>query len=144
MFGNPETTSGGLALKYYASVRMEVFLKDVEIIRKFAHDLSSPTPLFATSAQLYEAAMAQGRVDYFHAPKSHRGIWYRDLPKDEPTNYSSDDDFKFSSFNQLVDINIRDRQLLQYSTIVENEILRYDIEVVESKILRKPFANVAD
>jgi recombination protein RecA len=24
MFGNPETTSGGLALKYYASVRMEV------------------------------------------------------------------------------------------------------------------------
>src|SRR5206468_11944144 len=24
MFGNPETTTGGLALKYYASVRMEV------------------------------------------------------------------------------------------------------------------------
>jgi 3-hydroxyisobutyrate dehydrogenase-like beta-hydroxyacid dehydrogenase len=44
------------------TMRVEVFQKDIEIIRSFAHELHSPTPLFTLSAQFYEAAMAQGRA----------------------------------------------------------------------------------
>jgi len=32
MFGNPETTSGGLALKFYASIRMDV--RKIETLKK--------------------------------------------------------------------------------------------------------------
>lgn len=44
------------------TMRVEVFQKDIEIIRGFAHELHSPIPLFTLSAQFYEAAMAQGRA----------------------------------------------------------------------------------
>ena len=44
------------------TMRVEVFQKDIEIIRGFAHEAHSPTPLFTLSAQFYEAAMAQGRA----------------------------------------------------------------------------------
>lgn len=45
-----------------ATMRVELFQKDIEIIRRFAQELHSPTPLFTLCAQLYEAAMAQGRA----------------------------------------------------------------------------------
>jgi L-threonate 2-dehydrogenase len=45
-----------------ATMRVELFQKDIEIIRRFAHEVHSPTPLFTLSAQFYEAAMAQGRA----------------------------------------------------------------------------------
>jgi 3-hydroxyisobutyrate dehydrogenase-like beta-hydroxyacid dehydrogenase len=44
------------------TMRVELFQKDIEIIRGFAHSVHSPTPLFTLSAQFYEAAMAQGRA----------------------------------------------------------------------------------
>jgi 3-hydroxyisobutyrate dehydrogenase-like beta-hydroxyacid dehydrogenase len=43
------------------TMRVELFQKDIEIIRRFAQSVHSPTPLFTLSAQFYEAAMAQGR-----------------------------------------------------------------------------------
>jgi 3-hydroxyisobutyrate dehydrogenase-like beta-hydroxyacid dehydrogenase len=45
-----------------ATMRVELFQKDIEIIGRFAHEVHSPTPLFTISAQFYEAAMAQGRA----------------------------------------------------------------------------------
>jgi putative dehydrogenase len=45
-----------------ATMRVELFQKDIEIIRDFAHEVHSPTPLFTLTAQFYEAAMAQGRA----------------------------------------------------------------------------------
>jgi L-threonate 2-dehydrogenase len=45
-----------------ATMRVDLFQKDIEIIRDFAHGVHSPTPLFTLSAQFYEAAMAQGRA----------------------------------------------------------------------------------
>jgi L-threonate 2-dehydrogenase len=44
------------------TMRVDLFQKDIEIIRRFAQGVHSPTPLFTLSAQLYEAAMAQGRA----------------------------------------------------------------------------------
>jgi L-threonate 2-dehydrogenase len=44
------------------TMRVELFQKDIEIIRRFAQTVHSPTPLFTLSAQFYEAAMAQGRA----------------------------------------------------------------------------------
>lgn len=44
------------------TMRVELFQKDIEIIRRFAQRVHSPTPLFTLSAQFYEAAMAQGRA----------------------------------------------------------------------------------
>ncbi len=46
-----------------ATMRVELFQKDIEIIRKFAQSVHSPTPLFTLTAQFYEAAMAQGRAE---------------------------------------------------------------------------------
>ena len=45
-----------------ATMRVEVFQKDIEIIRSFAQSVHSPTPLFSLSSQFYESAMAQGRA----------------------------------------------------------------------------------
>jgi 3-hydroxyisobutyrate dehydrogenase-like beta-hydroxyacid dehydrogenase len=45
-----------------ATMRVDLFQKDIEIIRSFAHEVHSPTPLFTLTAQFYEAAMAQGRA----------------------------------------------------------------------------------
>ena len=44
-----------------ATVRLEVFLKDVRLISDFADDVGAPTPLFAASRGVYETALAAGR-----------------------------------------------------------------------------------
>lgn len=45
-----------------ATMRVEVFRKDLDIIASFARIVRSPTPLLAASGVFYEAAMAQGRA----------------------------------------------------------------------------------
>jgi 3-hydroxyisobutyrate dehydrogenase-like beta-hydroxyacid dehydrogenase len=47
--------------EYEATIRLEVFLKDVALIGGFAADVGAPTPLFEASRQLYLAASAEGR-----------------------------------------------------------------------------------
>ena len=44
-----------------ASMRVEIWQKDMTIIGDFARTLECPTPLFLTSASIYTAAMAMGR-----------------------------------------------------------------------------------
>ena len=44
-----------------ATMRVDLFRKDLDIIASFANSLSSPTPLLSTSARFYHTAMAQGR-----------------------------------------------------------------------------------
>ena len=44
-----------------ATVRLEVFLKDVRLISDFAGDVGAPTPLFAASRGVYETALAGGQ-----------------------------------------------------------------------------------
>ena len=46
-----------------ATMRVETHQKDIDIILAFARELRCPTPLFMASAQLYMAALAQGRGD---------------------------------------------------------------------------------
>ncbi len=46
-----------------ASARMELFLKDVDIIGGFARSVGAPLPLFSATLPLYSASMAQGRAD---------------------------------------------------------------------------------
>jgi putative dehydrogenase len=45
-----------------ATMKVEVWQKDMKIIAEFAAALDCPTPLFAASAPLYAAAMAAGRA----------------------------------------------------------------------------------
>ena len=45
-----------------ATMKVDVWQKDIAIITDFARDLGCPTLLFAASAQLYAAALAQGRA----------------------------------------------------------------------------------
>ena len=45
-----------------ATMKIDVWQKDIAVITDFARDLGCPTPLFAASAQLYAAALAQGRA----------------------------------------------------------------------------------
>jgi len=45
-----------------ATMRMEIWQKDMKVIGEFASALKSPTPLFAASAEVYKAGMAQGRA----------------------------------------------------------------------------------
>jgi 3-hydroxyisobutyrate dehydrogenase-like beta-hydroxyacid dehydrogenase len=45
-----------------ATMRMEIWQKDMKVIGEFANALKSPTPLFAASAEVYKAGMAQGRA----------------------------------------------------------------------------------
>jgi len=45
-----------------ATMKVEVWQKDMHIIGEFATGLGCPTPLFATSAPLYTAAMASGHA----------------------------------------------------------------------------------
>ncbi len=52
-----------VAGNYEASVRTEVFEKDIEIITAFAERLRAPTPLFSLASVFYRAALAQGRGD---------------------------------------------------------------------------------
>jgi putative dehydrogenase len=44
-----------------ASMKMGIFHKDIRIIEQFASLIHCPTPLFSCAAQVYVAAMAQGR-----------------------------------------------------------------------------------
>jgi 3-hydroxyisobutyrate dehydrogenase-like beta-hydroxyacid dehydrogenase len=44
-----------------ASMKLEVWQKDLTIIAAFARDVAAPTPLFSASAPLYMAAMSMGR-----------------------------------------------------------------------------------
>jgi L-threonate 2-dehydrogenase len=45
-----------------ATVRLEVFLKDVQLISEFAGRVGAPTPLLAASRDVYETALARGRA----------------------------------------------------------------------------------
>jgi 3-hydroxyisobutyrate dehydrogenase-like beta-hydroxyacid dehydrogenase len=45
-----------------ATMKVEVWQKDMHIIAEFATQLGCPTPLFAASAPLYTAAMAEGHA----------------------------------------------------------------------------------
>ena len=45
-----------------ATMRMEIWQKDMKVIGEFASALKSPTPLFSASAEVYKAGMAQGRA----------------------------------------------------------------------------------
>ncbi len=44
-----------------ASMKVGVFQKDIKIIEQFASLIDCPTPLFSCAAEVYQAAMAQGR-----------------------------------------------------------------------------------
>jgi 3-hydroxyisobutyrate dehydrogenase-like beta-hydroxyacid dehydrogenase len=46
-----------------ATMRVQTFAKDIDIISRFAHDLGCPTPLFDTAAQMHLAALARGHGD---------------------------------------------------------------------------------
>jgi L-threonate 2-dehydrogenase len=46
-----------------ATMRVQTFAKDIDIISGFARDLGCPTPLFGTAAQVHLAALAQGHAD---------------------------------------------------------------------------------
>jgi 3-hydroxyisobutyrate dehydrogenase-like beta-hydroxyacid dehydrogenase len=43
-----------------ATMKVRVWQKDMRIIGEFARELDCPTPLFAATAAIYNAAMAQG------------------------------------------------------------------------------------
>lgn len=45
-----------------ATMKMDVFQKDIDIISAFAKSVECPTPLFSASALFYTAALAQGRA----------------------------------------------------------------------------------
>ncbi len=45
-----------------ATMTVQMWQKDLAIITEFARALGAPTPLFAASAQLYAAALAEGRA----------------------------------------------------------------------------------
>jgi len=45
-----------------ATMKVDIWQKDIKIINDFANSLDCPTPLFAAAAQLYRSAMAQGRA----------------------------------------------------------------------------------
>jgi L-threonate 2-dehydrogenase len=45
-----------------AAMKVDVWQKDIQIISDFARELGCPVPLFAAAAQLYAAALAQGRA----------------------------------------------------------------------------------
>jgi 3-hydroxyisobutyrate dehydrogenase-like beta-hydroxyacid dehydrogenase len=47
-----------------ATMKMEVWQKDMHIIGEFATKLGCPTPLFAASAPLYTAAMGSGHAKH--------------------------------------------------------------------------------
>jgi 3-hydroxyisobutyrate dehydrogenase-like beta-hydroxyacid dehydrogenase len=47
-----------------AMIKLELWQKDMKIIGEFARDLDCPTPLFATTAPLYNAAIATGHGEH--------------------------------------------------------------------------------
>ncbi|MCD4756385.1 recombinase RecA [bacterium] len=91
MFGNPETTTGGNALKFYSSVRMDIrqkdkILKDGEIIGhirkvKVVKNKMAPPFKIATFDMIYplgidrESSILDAAVDYGVVQKS--GSWFK-------------------------------------------------------------------
>ena len=59
-----EVRGGMMANRVYepAQMKMDIWMKDLDIIGGFARDLHCPTPLFSASVQLYESALAQGHT----------------------------------------------------------------------------------
>jgi 3-hydroxyisobutyrate dehydrogenase-like beta-hydroxyacid dehydrogenase len=47
-----------------AMIKLDLWQKDMKIIGEFARDLDCPTPLFATTAPLYNAAIATGHGEH--------------------------------------------------------------------------------
>jgi L-threonate 2-dehydrogenase len=45
------------------SARMELFVKDVDVIDDFARSIAAPVPIFSATLAVYAAALAQGRAD---------------------------------------------------------------------------------
>jgi putative dehydrogenase len=45
-----------------ATMKVDIWQKDIKIIGGFAREIDCPTPLFSAAAQVYTAAMAQGRA----------------------------------------------------------------------------------
>lgn len=45
-----------------ANMRLDLYMKDIDLIGGLGRDVNCPLPLFAACAQLYVAAMAQGRI----------------------------------------------------------------------------------
>jgi L-threonate 2-dehydrogenase len=45
-----------------ATMKVDIWQKDIKIISGFAREIDCPTPLFSAAAQVYTAAMAQGRA----------------------------------------------------------------------------------
>ncbi len=45
-----------------ATMKLDVYQKDIEIIADFARSLGAPTPLFSASTPFYAAALAEGRA----------------------------------------------------------------------------------
>jgi putative dehydrogenase len=45
------------------SARMELFVKDVDVIDDFARSIGAPVPIFSATLAVYAAALAQGRAD---------------------------------------------------------------------------------
>jgi 3-hydroxyisobutyrate dehydrogenase-like beta-hydroxyacid dehydrogenase len=43
------------------TMKLNIWSKDMEIIKQFSDELGVPTPLFSATSPIYEAAMAQGR-----------------------------------------------------------------------------------
>jgi recombination protein RecA len=91
MFGNPETTTGGNALKFYCSVRMDIrqkdkILKDGEVIGhsrrvKVVKNKMAPPFKEATFDMIYpmgidkESSILDAAVDHGVVEKS--GSWYK-------------------------------------------------------------------
>src|ERR1019366_5630393 len=46
-----------------ANMRLEYFQKDIDLISGLSREVRCPLPLFAASAQLHLAALAQGRLE---------------------------------------------------------------------------------
>lgn len=45
------------------SARLELFVKDVDVIDDFARSIAAPVPIFSATLAVYAAALAQGRAD---------------------------------------------------------------------------------
>jgi 3-hydroxyisobutyrate dehydrogenase-like beta-hydroxyacid dehydrogenase len=45
-----------------ATMKVDMHQKDIDIISEFAKKLNCPTPMLSAAAQIYTAALAQGRA----------------------------------------------------------------------------------
>jgi len=63
------------------SMRMDLFLKDLDLIAAFSRAEASPTPMFDAAAELFERAVAEGYGAYDTAAVS---AWLDGSPRPEP------------------------------------------------------------